>query len=419
MNMDKASILIIDDDPGVRMCLNEILEFKGYATYVAANGMEGCAMLGEHPVNLVLVDLGLPDISGMDVLNRIKTEYPMVEAIILTGNATLDSAIEATNKGAFSYIVKPYDVEQLLLHIRHAVDRQQARLELARKHEELTLNSEALAKAYAELKATQVQLLQKEKMASIGQLAAGVAHEINNPIGFIMGNLGALKKYVERLTNLVQLQSDMLKSLQTAESLELVAELEKQQRLIKFDYIVKDAVQLIDESREGAERVKRIVQDLKTFSRIEAVESKPVDINECLEATINIIWNEVKYKAEIKKDYGAIEPTICNPGQMGQIFMNLLINAAQAIPVFGEIGLKTWQADGSIYVSISDNGCGIPAEIQTRIYEPFFTTKDVGNGTGLGLSIVYDILKKHAGDISLESEPGKGTTFTVMIPVCR
>ena len=271
-----------------------------------------------------------------------------------------------------------------------------------------------LERAYAELKAAQSQLLQQEKMASVGQLAAGVAHEINNPMGFIISNLGALDKYCARFREFIEAQSGALNAPGDAARLAELAEMRKR---LKIDYIIEDANQLLRESREGAERVKNIVQNLKGFSRVDEAEYKPADINAGLESTLAIVWNELKYKATVTKDYGALPLTRCNIGQLNQVFMNLLVNAAQAIEKQGTIAVKTWTNDGSVFVSVADTGCGIPGELCQRIFEPFFTTKDVGQGTGLGLSISYDIVKKHNGDMSVSSEPGKGTTFTVRIPV--
>jgi PAS domain S-box-containing protein len=272
-----------------------------------------------------------------------------------------------------------------------------------------------LEEAYLTLKQTQSQILQQEKLASIGQLAAGVAHEINNPIGFVASNLDTLKKYVDRLVAVIAEQAEMLAALLTPEE---QIQYEKKQSTRKLNHIVQDATDLIEESLEGTDRVSKIVQGLKTFSRIDAADYSHADINECLESTINIVWNELKYKAEVKKDFGALPMTMCFSNQLNQVFMNLLINAAHAITDFGEIVIKTWYSDNSINVEISDNGTGISEEIVSRIFEPFYTTKDVGKGTGLGLSISYDIVtEKHNGTILVNSVIGKGTTMTVRIPV--
>lgn len=267
-----------------------------------------------------------------------------------------------------------------------------------------------LEAAYSELKATQSQMVHGEKMASIGQLAAGVAHEINNPMGFITSNLRTLSKYVNKLTEFIQAQDQALGESQGNG----ISGLRKQ---LKIDYIAEDIGQLISESLEGADRVRKIVQNLKSFSRVDNSEFQEADINECIESTLNIVWNELKYKATVEKEYGDIPRTKCYPQELNQVFVNLLVNAAHAIEKQGTIRIRTWNGNSSVNVSISDTGCGIPKEIVNRIFEPFFTTKEVGKGTGLGLSISYDIVKKHNGAISVESDTGRGTTFTVQIPV--
>jgi signal transduction histidine kinase len=271
-----------------------------------------------------------------------------------------------------------------------------------------------LEKAYEELKATQSKILQQEKMASIGQLAAGVAHEINNPIGFITSNLGTLGKYVEKFTGFIQAQSEVIAAIDSASRAE---ELKEMREKLKLDYVMEDVNALIKESLDGAGRVKTIVQDLKTFSRVDEAMYQHADINECIESTLNIVWNELKYKTTVQKEYGEIPLTKCYPQQLNQVFMNLLVNSAHAIEKQGEIVIKTWNGSGVINISISDTGSGIPKDKLNRIFEPFFTTKEIGKGTGLGLSITYDIVKKHNGDITVESEEGKGTVFTLKIPV--
>ncbi|RJR14735.1 MAG: PAS domain S-box protein [Nitrospiraceae bacterium] len=278
----------------------------------------------------------------------------------------------------------------------------------------LEVRSNELENAYSELKATQAQILQREKMASIGQLAAGVAHEINNPMGFITSNLGTLNKYISKFTDYIDAQAE---ALATFNSEEVTAGLKDTRRKLKLDYVLDDIGKLIEESQEGAERVKKIVQNLKTFSRVDQAEYKPADINECIESTLNIVWNELKYKTTVEKEYGELPLVKCYPQQLNQVIMNLLVNGAQAIEKQGTIRIKTWNGDGSINIMISDTGSGIPADKLSKIFDPFFTTKPVGQGTGLGLSIAYDIIKKHKGEIRVESEVGKGTVFNIRIPV--
>jgi signal transduction histidine kinase len=293
-----------------------------------------------------------------------------------------------------------------------AVER--AEKSLLESNSSLEAKNREIETAYAELKATQAQMLQNDKMASIGQLAAGVAHEINNPIGFVTSNLSSLERYMAKIVEFITAQSERIAAHAPAEA---VSELAAKRKSLKLDYILDDMKSLIAESLDGTGRVQKIVQDLKSFSRIDTVEHSFVDINACLESTINIVWNEIKYKATLQRDFGDLPLIKCHPQQLNQVFMNLLINAGHAIDKEGTISVRSRHEAGLIQIAISDTGCGIPEEIRARIFEPFFTTKEVGKGTGLGLSISYDIVKKHGGEIRLASEVGKGTTFTVLVPV--
>ncbi|MCX8023231.1 MAG: PAS domain S-box protein [Syntrophorhabdaceae bacterium] len=284
----------------------------------------------------------------------------------------------------------------------------------------LDQKNKELESAYNQLKSAQSRILQQDKMASIGQLAAGVAHEINNPISFIMSNLNSLNRYMGNIKAFIESINDFMGSTdQKNEAFNKPEMLWDLRRNLKVDYIMNDIFNIINESLEGVERVKKIVQDLKTFSHVDESEQKMGDINKGLESTINIVWNEIKYKATVIKRYGDIPLTKCNLGQLNQVFMNILINASQAIEKHGEITVKTWHDGTYIYISISDTGCGIPEDKIDRIYEPFFTTKEVGKGTGLGLSIAYDIIRKHKGEITVKSEVGKGTEFIIKIPIVR
>ncbi len=278
----------------------------------------------------------------------------------------------------------------------------------------LEKTQQELKDAYDELKSAQSQMLQKEKMASIGQLAAGVAHEINNPMGFISSNISSLGRYTKKIAEFIHVQDEAIAS---ADLPELSTELNEKRKKLKLDFVLEDIDQLIEESLDGADRVKKIVQNLKSFSRIDEADHQAADINECLESTLNIVWNEIKYKATVSKDYGELPMTNCYPQQLNQVFMNLLVNAAHAIEKEGEITIKTWNGDDYVHISISDTGEGIPGDKMNKIFEPFYTTKPVGKGTGLGLSITYDIIKKHKGEMSVDSEVGQGTTFTIKIPV--
>lgn len=304
------------------------------------------------------------------------------------------------------------ELTRLNEHLEHRVMERTS--ELHSLNLELEAGRRALEDAYRDLQAQQTTILQQDKMACIGQLAAGVAHDINNPIGFVAGNLEVLNEFWGKVSDFVQFQDKLLQQVAPAEVLQQV---DDRRRQLKIDYVFGELPAVIDECFEGTERVNRIVLNLRGFSRIDETEARTADIHECLDSTLGIVANELRYKAEIKKNYGSIPQLSCYPQQLNQVFMNLLINAAQAIEHWGEITLTTWADKENIFVVIGDTGTGIASEHMKRLFEPFFTTKAAGVGTGLGLSIVYDIIKNHHGDIFVESEPGKGSRFTIRLPL--
>jgi hemerythrin-like metal-binding protein len=282
----------------------------------------------------------------------------------------------------------------------------EANLRLEAEQRELT---ELLRK----VEEAQTQLLQSEKMAAIGQLAAGVAHEINNPIGFVNSNLGTLKGYIERLLAVIAAY-ERCETGDDGSREELAAAKKK----ADLDYLRDDVVALLAESQDGLARVKKIVQDLKDFSHVDQAEWQEADINAGLESTLNVVWAELKYKADVVRDYGSLPPVRCIAAQLNQVFMNLLVNAAQAIDGHGTITVRTGIDGPHVWIDIQDTGKGMAPEVCNRVFEPFFTTKPVGQGTGLGLSLSYDIVvKRHGGRFDVASTPGLGTTFRVWLPI--
>ncbi|MCK6387700.1 MAG: ATP-binding protein, partial [Zoogloea sp.] len=287
--------------------------------------------------------------------------------------------------------------------------REGAELELLKRYAELTeLN--------CLLHETQQQLVQSEKLASIGQLAAGVAHEINNPIGYVSSNIRSLDDYITRLFQ-------VLDAYQSAEA-ELPgpaqALIGKAKREADFDYLRDDIHELIRESAEGTERVRKIVQDLRDFSRSDTNQQwQAADLHTGLDSTLNIASNEIKYRADVVREYGALPLVECLPSQLNQVFMNLFVNAAQSIPDGrrGTLRVRTGHGGDQVWIEVQDDGCGMEPEVVDRIFDPFFTTKPVGKGTGLGLSLSYGIIQKHHGKITASSTPGNGTLFRITLPV--
>jgi len=280
---------------------------------------------------------------------------------------------------------------------------------------ELHARNAEIEVAYAKLKGVQEQVVQSEKLASIGQLAAGVAHEINNPIGYVSSNLRSLQRYVATLLGAIQ---QLITAARRSGDAATIAQVEELGRSFDLDFLAGDIPQLLEESCEGIDRVRKIVRDLKDFSRRERSEDwVEADIQHGIEATLNIVWNEIKYKAEVIKSFGEMPPIECLPSELNQVFMNVLMNAAQAIKQHGVITVSTGRTEDTVWVAIGDDGEGIPEDVLPRIFDPFFTTKPVGTGTGLGLAISYGIITKHHGKIEITSVPGQGTLVRIELPI--
>ncbi|MBI3803020.1 MAG: PAS domain S-box protein [Nitrospirae bacterium] len=283
-------------------------------------------------------------------------------------------------------------------------------------------SEEALQKAYEELKEAQVYLLQSEKMASLGQMAAGVAHEINNPVGFVSSNLRTLEEYMADLLQLIGGYESLLASVERGDADAVEGERKRLRTLseqVDVGFLLQDLSRLVEQSQEGMDRVRQIVQDLKEFSHVDQAERMRFDLNQGIRSTLNIVRNELKYKAEVIEELGEIPEIFCYPQQLNQVFMNLLVNAAQSIVKKGKIWVRSYVAMEQIVVEVEDTGSGISEENLKKIFDPFFTTKPVGQGTGLGLSVSYGIVQKHKGKIEVESTVGRGTQFRILLPIAE
>jgi signal transduction histidine kinase len=259
-------------------------------------------------------------------------------------------------------------------------------------------------------------LIHSEKLASIGQLAAGIAHEINNPIGYIFSNFGTLENYLAQLFEMLALYESAESAVQPAEA---AKKLQLKREELDVNFLKEDIPVLMRESKEGIVRVRKIVQDLKDFSHVDATTDwQFANLNQGIESTLNVIHNEVKYKADLVKDLANLPAVQCLPSQLNQVVMNLVVNAAHAIgPERGTITVRTGSDTEHAWIQVIDTGSGIKSEVLPRIFDPFYTTKSIGKGTGLGLSLSYGIVQKHHGTIDVETELGKGTTFTVTLPL--
>ena len=416
--------MCVDDEPQILSALHRSLHRYPCTVLVARSGQQALDILSTHKVEVILVDICMPQMSGNQLIAQVHRLYPDTIPIVLSGQADEKMLNQILGETSFhQYIPKPWDDEQLIELVSDAFEKYESQvinraLEIDTETLELPFDeltpekSQELQSALETLQRMQSALVQNEKMSAIGQLSAGVAHEINNPIAFVSSNLDILQDYVTDIHG----YSEAIDQLLVTQDLSL----EKNNSLradFKIDSIMQDILILVQESKEGINRVTRIIESLRDFSHVDRAEIQPADINEGLEKTLKLVWNEIKYRAEVEREYGDFPLVSCRIGQINQVFMNLLVNAAQIIETDGLIRIKTTADEDNVYIYISDNGGGIPDEIQERIFQAFFTTKPVGSGTGLGLTISKSIIERHHGELTVESKEGIGTIFRVTLPI--
>ena len=404
----------------------------------AYQGQEGLAKVqaslqAQRPYAMAFVDMRMPPgWDGVQTIEQLWKADPRLQVVICTAYADTswtEVLARLDVRDRLLILKKPFDAievfqlaSSLTAKWQMAQDaaEQLTRLEEAVRERtgELSAANDALQLEVGERKHLQGQLVQSEKLASIGQLAAGVAHEINNPIGYIFSNFGTLEGYLAQLFQ-------MLDAYEAAEGSaaqpEVATRLRKLRAEIELDFLKEDIPVLMRESQQGIVRVRQIVQDLKDFSRVDSTQEwEWANLHQGIDSTLNIVASEVKYKAEVVKEYGEIPDIECLASQINQVVMNLVVNAAHAMgDERGRITVRTGTAGEEVWLEVADNGAGIPPDTLKRIFEPFFTTKPVGKGTGLGLSLSYGIVQKHQGRIDVESTLGQGTAFRVTLPIRR
>jgi signal transduction histidine kinase len=419
-----ATVLVVDDDRTNILVLVSQLKSEGYRTMTAGNGQEALDAVARELPDLILLDVMMPGMDGFETASRLKADPRSrnVPIIMVTAVEDRESRLAALAAGAEEFVAKPVERIELLIRVRNLLKLKKYQDMLSSRGEQLeqqvAQRASQLAVATLRLNEVQERALGAEKLASIGQLAAGVAHEINNPISFVNSNLVALGRYVEQLLAGLTLYEEAERFLPANAP---VADRLRQFRAgTDLSFIREDMLLLLKESQEGITRVRKIVQDLRDFSHIDQSQSwQWASIHQCLDSTLNVAGNEIRQSADVLKDYGTLPDIECLPLRLNQVFLNILLNAAQAIDRQrrGRITIRTGCSDTEVWVDISDTGCGMSADDVKRIFDPFFTTKPVGAGTGLGLSVAYGIIEEHRGRIEVSSEPGTGSTFRVTLPI--
>ncbi|GAB4354808.1 MAG: hypothetical protein Fur0042_23910 [Cyanophyceae cyanobacterium] len=424
------TVLVVDDTPTNIQVLFSLLDEVGYRVAIAKSGETALQRIEYHRPDLILLDVMMPGgMDGFETCKRLKANEATREIPIIFMTALSDTVdkVKGLRLGAVDYITKPIQHEEVLA--RMDVHLQLYRLK--RNLEQVVMErTAALNGALEDLKNAQVQLVHGEKMSTLGQLVAGIAHEINNPINFIYGNFQPAKDYIEDLLSLVQIFTEEYPTPSDR--------VQEKMNDINLEFLREDLPRLLHSMQFGTQRIRDLVLSLRNFSRLDESEFKTVDLHEGLESTLLILQNRLKSKAISKeiilhRNYGNLPPVECYPGQLNQVFMNLLSNAIDALEEFvsmhqgddseeqknPEIRITTQVVPRDrVQVIIADNGPGIVPDIQSKIFDAFFTTKPMNKGTGLGLSISYQIIvDKHGGELRCVSRPGEGTQFVIDLPL--
>lgn len=418
--MHRADILLVDDTPDNIRFLSAMLLDQGYQVRKALNGQMALKAAQTLPPDLILLDINMPEINGYEVCKRLKADEKTrsIPVIFLSALNDLVDKVQAFQAGGVDFITKPFQFEEVLVRI-------ETQLTIQNLQTQLQTQNVQLQQALDELKKAQTNLIQKEKMVGLGQLVAGVAHEINNPINFISGNLNPARQYIQKLLNLLQVyQQEYPEPTEAVQ--QAIAE-------VDLDFIVLDLKKLMDSMQAGVERIHSIILALRIFSRLGEADIKPVDIHESIDSTLLLLQHRLHESSissdiRILKNYTHLPLVNCYASQLNQVFLNLFNNAIDALELkFDPSNSSTetptiWVSTelshtDMITIRIKDNGIGISEELRSRLFNPFFTTKPVGQGAGLGLATSYQIIvEKHKGNLTCESVVGEGTEFMISIP---
>lgn len=417
------TILVVDDTPTNLQVLFDLLSEQSYRVAIAKNGETALQRLETFQPNLILLDVMMPGIDGFETCQRLKANPNTRDIPVIFMTALSDSVdkVKGLRLGAVDYITKPIQHEEVLARI-------QVHLQLRNTTRTLEQRTADLDRVVKNLKDAQLQLVQGEKMSLLGQLVAGIAHEINNPINFVHGNLHHATEYVQELLALVELYQQQPPA--------PIVEMQQRAQDIDLEFLRTDLVKLLDSMKIGTDRIRELVISLRNFARLDEADCKSVNLHDGIDSTIVILQHRLKAQPnssgiQIIRDYGELPDVECYPSQLNQVFMNLLSNAIDALESSTThnptITIRTSAIAkslperttlGGVTISIADNADGIPESIQTKLFDPFFTTKPVGKGTGLGLSISHQIItEKHQGKIEFYSTVGQGTEFAVQIPM--
>jgi two-component system, NtrC family, sensor kinase len=428
------SILIVDDTPNNIRILFDILHGAGFKISVVKSGEMALEKVSFIQPDLILLDVMMPGIDGFETCSRLKEDANTkdIPVIFMTALSDVENKVKGFKLGAVDYITKPIQVEEVIARVNVHLALRNAQVQLINEVTERREAQTKLQQTLKELQQTQTQLVQSEKMSSLGELVAGVAHEINNPVNFIYGNIAHADGYIKDLLRILQLYQEYNPN--------PAPEVEAEAEAVDLNFLTKDLPKLLDSMKIGAKRIREIVLSLRIFSRLDEAEMKSVDIHEGIDSTLMILGHRLKGKSDrpnidVIKEYDNLPLVECYPGQLNQVFMNILSNAIDALEELlfmsheslvknpgqmtnPQIRICTEVRENQVIIRIADNGSGIPEEVRRRIFDPFFTTKAVGVGTGMGLAISYQIItEKHHGTLQCFSELGRGTEFAIAIPL--